>query len=646
MSKGKRKAIELVGDFETTVYDGQKETEVWASALVPLYSENVIILHSIDETLNYLISLGRNCIVYYHNLKFDGAFWLDYLLRMGYKNALTLAGFKDKKELKNGEMGYIISDSGQWYKLYFKAKDHVIELRDSYKLLPFAVKKIGKDFKTRHQKLDMKYEGKRFAGCTITDKEKEYIANDVLVVKEALEIMISEGHDKLTIGSCCLSEYKQIAKHELSDWDSVFPDLYKVKIDRGLYGSSNADEYIRKSYKGGWCYVAKGKEKKAYSHGTTADVNSLYPSMMWSKSGNRYPYGLPHFWQGNIPEEALRKQRYYFVRIRCMFHVKQNYLPFIQKKGSPFYSGAEMLETSDFLYKGKHYNALMKADGTIEKAVMELTLTCTDWILFQEHYNITELEVLDGCWFESMTGLFDTYIDKYRKIKMESTGALRTIAKLFLNNLYGKMSASKVSDYKVARINESGDICYETVKANDKAPGYIPVGSAITSYARNFTIRAAQANYYGSDKPGFIYADTDSIHCDLYPEEMKGIKVDDVAFCCWKLETCWDYGWFVRQKTYIEHVTEENLKQIEKPYYNVKCAGLPARCKELFLHSVLQDYTEGQEGLNTYNQEEIAFMKEKRELESFQEGIRIPGKLMPKRVEGGIILASTYFEMR
>ena len=30
--------------------------------------------------------------------------------------------------------------------------------------------------------------------CNIT--EKEYIANDVLVVKEALEIMFTEGHNK------------------------------------------------------------------------------------------------------------------------------------------------------------------------------------------------------------------------------------------------------------------------------------------------------------------------------------------------------------------------------------------------------------------------------------------------------------------
>ena len=30
-----------------------------------------------------------------------------------------------------------------------------------------------------------------YTGCEITDEEKEYIANDVLVVKEALEFMLA-----------------------------------------------------------------------------------------------------------------------------------------------------------------------------------------------------------------------------------------------------------------------------------------------------------------------------------------------------------------------------------------------------------------------------------------------------------------------
>ena len=44
---GIRKFKYYMGDFETTVYKGQKMTEVWASACVELYTEDVIIFHSI-----------------------------------------------------------------------------------------------------------------------------------------------------------------------------------------------------------------------------------------------------------------------------------------------------------------------------------------------------------------------------------------------------------------------------------------------------------------------------------------------------------------------------------------------------------------------------------------------------------------------
>ena len=53
---------------------------------------------------------------------------------------------------------------------------------------------------------------------------------------------------------------------------------------------------------------------------------------------------------------------------------------------------------------------------------------------------MTDLEILDGCWFYAEKGIFDDYINKYMEIKMNSKGARRTEAKLFLNNLISSMS--------------------------------------------------------------------------------------------------------------------------------------------------------------------------------------------------------------
>ena len=650
----------LVGDFETTVYEGQDDTEVWASAIVEMYTEDVKIFHSIAETYDYLVSLNCNVCVYYHNLKFDGAFWLSYLLcDLNYEQAIVHNSDKEydvrfvyDSDMKNKSFKYSISDMGQWYSITIKIKDHIIELRDSLKLLPFSVERIGDSFKTKHKKLNMEYTGFRYAGCEITDEEKRYIANDVLVVKEALEIMFNEGHKKLTIGTCCLDEYKSSVGWEF--YKEMFPDMYSYYIDSDIYGYDNAGEYIRKSYKGGWCYLVKGKEGKIKTNGTTADVNSLYPSMMSSESGNRYPVGKPHFWSGNyIPDVALEPDKYYFIRIKTRFYIKPNMLPCIQIKNNLMYSAKEWLETSDIYNSkdGKYYSQYVDIHGKIQNAVVTLTLTMTDYILIKEHYDLVDFEILDGCWFYAQVGIFDKYIEKYKKIKLESKGAKRELAKLFLNNLYGKMASSPNSSFKFAYVKDDKSVGFVEVREFDKKPGYIPVGSAITSYARNFTIRAAQKNYHGVNERGFIYADTDSIHCDLEPEQITGIKVHPKDFCCWKLESCWDVAIFTRQKTYIEHVTKEDLEPIENPYYNVKCAGMPEKCKELFKASMLQLSqetweTERKEEWDKMKEDERKFVVTPRSLTDFCVGLIVPGKLVPKRIRGGILLVETTYEMR
>lgn len=640
-----------MGDFETTVYAGQTNTEVWASACVELFTEDVKIFHSIGETFDYLLSLNDNIVIYYHNLKFDGTFWLSYLMldTQFTEASVRLSDIADDfyfqpiKEMPNDTYTYSISDMGQWYRIIIKHGRHIIEIRDSLKLLPFSVKRIGESFKTKHKKLDMEYTGFRYAGCEITEDERKYIANDVLVVKEALEIMQEEGHKKLTIGSCCLSEYKKLMGHNA--FKEYFPDLYSIPIDE-KFGAPNAGEYVRKSYRGGWCYLVKGKEKQIYRNGLTADVNSLYPSMMSSESLNLYPVGEPIFWNGDyIPDEARSESKYFFIRVRTRFYIKRNKLPFVQVKNNRFYKATESLETSDvYNYKdGLYYPCYIDRYGNEMPALVEMTLTQTDWKLLLEHYNLADTTILDGCYFETAIGIFDNYINKYKKLKQESKGARRELAKLFLNNLYGKMASSTDSSFKVAYLREDNAVGFYTVNANEKEAGYIPVGSAITSYARNFTIRAAQMNYYGKDKAGFIYADTDSIHCDLPAEKLRGIKVDAKEFCCWKLESQWDIGWFVRQKTYIEHVTGEDLQPIEKPFYNIKCAGMPQKCKDLFQLS-MQGYTPTEE--DNFTDIERKFLSKKRTIEDFTVGLAIPGKLLPKRIPGGTLLVDTVYQMR
>lgn len=661
----KRSYHYYICDFETTVYDGQDRTDVWAAAAVEMHTEDVKILGSVGDFFKFLRSKKQNIIAYFHNLKFDGSFILDYFLNQNnLKQAVIkkngeIVGWKEDNQLFAGEYKYSISDKGQWYQITLCTGNYLIHIRDSLKLLPLSVKEIGKAFRTSRQKLEMEYEGYRYPNCPISESERQYIANDVLVVKEAMEKMFEDGHNRLTIGSCCLAEYKESLTWDttlqmcpdfaIKNYRDIFPNVYDIPLEDNyidyddLQPVTTVGDYILSSYGGGWCYNSPEKSKKVIKGGLTLDVNSLYPSMMHSDSGNRYPIGLPTFWQGNhIPDAALADDKYYFVRVRCRFDIKPGKLSFLHIRNSYQYNPNDNLTTSDVYNKvtGEYSRYYKDLSGKITDTVRTYVWTMTDYALVRECYILHDFEILDGCYFDTATGIFDAYINKWMEIKKNSTGGMRTESKLFLNNLYGKMAATTDSSFKIAYLNERKTISFLPVSSHEKDPGYIPVGSAITSYARNFTIRAALANV-----KYFCYADTDSLHLNTQNiKKVKGVKLDSKELCCWKCESLWDVAIFCRQKTYIEHVTHEDFEKLEKPFYEIKCAGMGKHCKDLLSMSLSGTDVE-REILEKMEKEEIDFIQTKRELSDFAPGLIVPGNLQPVRLPGGVVLVSQPFEL-
>lgn len=664
MAKKKSKRV-FVADFETTVYKGQAFTEVWAAAIVELFKDDVQIYNSIDSFMKYVYSLSTtdDLIIYFHNLKFDGMFIISYLMAGCHmEQAVDLdengnvIDFLSPGDMKNNTFRYSIADRmGQWYTLTIKQHGHVIEFRDSLKLLPFKVATMAKAFATSTPKLKLHYEGKRKAGGVITEDEKAYISADVIVVKESLEYMYKEGHDKLTIGSCCLAEFKDGFRY--NEYKGLFPNVYEIKIKKAVLGADSVGAYIRRAYRGGWCYLVPEKAGKVLQNGTVADVNSEYPFVMLSESGNRYPVGEPKIWNGNfIPPQALAPDSYYYIRIRTRFKLKPGMLPFMQIKGSMLYKSTEMLTTSDWRDEktGNYYRYYTHPrTGERMDTLRDYVLTMTDFELLKKHYDLPQFEILDGMYFRAERGLFDTYLLKYRAIKETSKGARRTSAKLFSNNLYGKEAANEDSSFKVAVLSDDGVVKFYGVPQFDKQPGYIPIGAAITSYARAYIITAAQANYHGPDKPGFVYCDTDSLHLDIPPDKIVGVRQHPTEYGAFKFESCWDKAVFARQKTYIEHVIMEDLQPC-KPHYEVRCAGMPEKCKQLLIRSILglhktargphpvkAAYVDG-----TFKPEDRQFILGRRSMESLRRGLRVPGKLYSKHIPGGTVLYEDYYEMR
>lgn len=107
---------------------------------------------------------------------------------------------------------------------------------DSLKILNFSVETIAKTFHLEISKLKLDYEKPREIGHILTDFEKEYIKNDVLIVAQALKILFDENLTKMTQASNAMYDYKNIIKQ--NKFEHYFPQL-----------DLEVDEYIRESYR-------------------------------------------------------------------------------------------------------------------------------------------------------------------------------------------------------------------------------------------------------------------------------------------------------------------------------------------------------------------------------------------------------------
>ena len=269
---------------------------------------------------------------------------------------------------------------------------------------------------------------------------------------------------------------------------------------------------------GGFTYLSPEYCEKNVGEGTILDVNSLYPSVMYTE---KLPFGDPIRFEGKYVEDKVYDL--YIQKITCRFRIKKNKIPTIQIKNNMSFMPNEYLE-----YSGLEPVSLM--------------LTSIDLKLFLEQYDILGEENIDdiyeGGWkFKSIKGMFTEYIDKWidRKIKAtkEKNAGQRQLSKIILNSLYGKFATQKEVKEKYCYLDENGIVKYYDSEKIEKEGIYLPVACFITAYARNKTIRTAQSiKDYSIKKYGknlFAYTDTDSLHCLLSIEELKQFcDIDDV----------------------------------------------------------------------------------------------------------------------
>ena len=568
-------------DFETATWI-EDESYVWAWALCDIDNpENVEIGNSIESFFER-IKKEDNALILFHNLKFDGEFILYYLLSNGYE-------YVEKNEKRDNTFSTLISDMGLFYQIevYFKVtkkKTKKITFNDSLKLINQTVESMPNTFNLEENKLEIDYNYPREVGHILTDEEIAYIKNDVVIVAKALKYLYDMGLTRMTAGANALSEFKELITM------NTFRQMYKPL-------TYEVDQDIRASYKGGFTYCNPAFKGITTGDGEVLDVNSMYPSIM------RYellPFGEPFFFEGEYQEDKVYPL--YIQRITCSFHLKKDKIPTIQIKHSRFVDNEYLTDSGDL--------------------PVALTLTSIDLKLFREQYDIEDIEYKGGWKFKAMSGMFNTYIDKWIEVKNQSTitgnKGMRQVAKIMLNSLYGKFATSLDGQSKIPFLDDNGIVRYYLGEKEKRKGVYLPMGAFITSYGRDRIIRTSQAiKTYSIEKYGkdmYCYSDTDSIHTLLPIEELKKFcEIDDVELGKFAHESHFRKAKFIRQKTYLEEIYNPKKDIWET---KITCAGLPQRC---------------------YDQ--VTW-------ENFKEGLKVDGKLAFKHVKGGVKLVETEFTIK
>lgn len=582
--------------------------------------------YNIDSFIQTLANFKDNCTIYFHNLKFDGAFIRWWLNDNGYKfidiyniykknhpDDLEFKfdfkeSIKDQNEFnllkKPKTYEYLITNTGQWHYIIIHFEKHYVIIRDSLKLFNCTLDELLKGHNT-YEKIKIKKTGLdvlklRAPKYETTDEEIVRCKNDTIGLAYVLGIhkldKKSEAYlPNTTIGGCALNRYinslatfydnKKFAGKV--NYRLMFPELH-----------NNIDKIIRDSYRGGWSYVNPLHANKVLKNIEVYDMNSMYPTVMYQ---DKMPYGHPilkrkynssDFSIDKIYDDSklLEEGSFYIIQFEAAFVVKPD--------GMPFITDNKRIVSSTIYFDHS-------------------TLTFPEplYTLFIENYNfkITSPTV-KIILFRAKQGLFKDYIkslyDKKQYYSKEHNKVLKDVYKLLMNSLYGKFGQRRKRFHKIEDSNGKM-ISTDIPQYNPFSKDYTPLATAITGYSKLRLTRLARS--FGNR---FVYTDTDSIHIIKGPlgklEEVYD-KDNSGQLGLWKLEHTYKCAKYLHSKCYIGY---ENNKLV------TTVAGLKKQTNP-----------------SLDNGKPLT-------MDNFKVGVKINGNLKPVSVPGGVYLKPSPYEIR
>lgn len=273
--------------------------------------------------------------------------------------------------------------------------------RDSFILMSEDLNELAKSFNLKIQELEVR-DYQKFKKA----KLRKYLKNDVIglhqILKKFYDFIGWKNFKKKTIASISLAKFKETDRNSF-DRITEYP----------IYPRD--DDFLRQAYFSGYYADFKTKFENKNKKILKIDVNSFYGSVM---RDNFFPWG--HLVKPKVEEISKLKNELGIVKAEAKVpKLKFGFLPIKTEQGIKY-----------------------PTKGTIRG------IWTTPEILFAEKLGY-KFKFKKGIFWPFQDYLFKKYINQYAKIKEESRGAKRVIAKNLLVSLYGKFAQRRdVSTFK------------------------------------------------------------------------------------------------------------------------------------------------------------------------------------------------------
>ncbi len=512
-------------DFETTTGTvSEKKTWVWLAGLYNVETEKFKHWWDIDGWYAKINKM-KNSIIYFHNLGFDGAFIINYFVKIGLKFVDT----RNPEEV--GEFTFLKPyGTTKIFSMKLRnSKNNIIEFRCSWALLGHTrLDKIGEYLGFHKLSID-------YHNITPRQEAVDYIERDCFIAAKAIERFAEWYKPKLTISSTSMNEFRQYYGYL-----EFIRDFGGYKWKRGGQKEANIvftpqnDIMLRPAYRGGLVIFNPDKiNQKLTGHFYHYDYNSHYPATMINF---KMPYGPVY--TTKLPKHSSISITKWFIH-----HAK---------KRQPWYPNcwpAPKTTAHSQGNAGHHYLSEIKS------AVY--WMTDREITALEKFYDVRKSPIKTV--YMQAKYIFKEYLSNVMQRKADSPLAIeQKIHKFIGNTLYGKWCEKrehattilkklepheKISLIERWYRSDTGEFYVERSKTDTRdVPAYLPIGICTTAFARSVILNDIHANV-----DNFLYADTDSM---VLSAPIKNVEEHPTKIGAMKLENEYEHFKYLGAKAY------------------------------------------------------------------------------------------------